>query len=42
MGAASFGFRPVWVNRARMPEEYSEHSPVRVVGDLAALPSLAL
>jgi 2-haloacid dehalogenase len=41
MGAAAFGFRPVWVNRAGMPEEYSEHAPVRVVGDLSALPALA-
>jgi 2-haloacid dehalogenase len=42
MGAASFGFRPVWVNRARMPEEYPEYAPISVVSDLAALPSLAL
>jgi 2-haloacid dehalogenase len=41
MGAASFGFRPVWVNRARMPDEYVEHAPVKVVADLSALPSLA-
>jgi 2-haloacid dehalogenase len=42
MGAAAFGFRPVWINRARVPNEYPEHAPVRVVGDLSALPSLAL
>ena len=42
MGAASFGFRPVWINRARGPDEYPEHAPVRVVADLSALPSLAL
>jgi 2-haloacid dehalogenase len=41
MGAALFGFRPVWVNRARMPEEYPEHTPVQIVTDLAALSSLA-
>ena len=23
MGAAAFGFRPLWVNRARMPDEYA-------------------
>ncbi|MFZ2066865.1 MAG: haloacid dehalogenase type II, partial [Xanthobacteraceae bacterium] len=42
MGAASFGFRPVWINRARGPDEYPEQAPVRVVADLSALPSLAL
>lgn len=42
MGAAAFGFRPVWVNRARVPDEYPEHAPVRVVSDLSTLPSLAL
>src|ERR1700686_2631535 len=29
MGAASFGFRAVWVNRARMPEEYPDEQPLR-------------
>ncbi len=42
MGAAAFGFRPIWINRAGVPKEYPEHSPVQVVTDLAALPSLAL
>ena len=42
MGAASFGFRAAWVNRANMPEEYAERPPVRVVADLSALPSLAI
>jgi 2-haloacid dehalogenase len=42
MGAAAFGFRPVWINRARAPDEYPEHAPVRVVANLSALPSLAL
>jgi 2-haloacid dehalogenase len=42
MGAASFGFRPVWVNRSRMPEEYTHQPPVRTVSELAALPSLVL
>lgn len=41
MGAASFGFRPVWVNRARVPDEYVEHAPVEVVADLSSLPALA-
>jgi 2-haloacid dehalogenase len=39
MGAAAFGFHPVWVNRARMPEEYADRPPDRIVPDLAALTS---
>jgi 2-haloacid dehalogenase len=42
MGAAAFGFRPVWVNRARNPDEYREHAPMRVVTNLSTLPTLAL
>jgi 2-haloacid dehalogenase len=42
MGAASFGFRPLWVNRARMPEEYNEQPPARVVPGLSVLPSLTI
>jgi 2-haloacid dehalogenase len=42
MGAAAFGFCPLWVNRTRMPEEYSEGPAIRVVPDLSALPSLAI
>jgi 2-haloacid dehalogenase len=41
MGAAAFGFGPVWVNRAHMPDEYSELAPMRIVADLSALPALA-
>jgi 2-haloacid dehalogenase len=41
-GAAAFGFRPLWINRARMPEEYPEHEPLRVVPDLSALASFRL
>jgi 2-haloacid dehalogenase len=41
MGAAAFGFRPLWVNRSRMPDEYIEQLPLRVVRDLSALPGLA-
>jgi 2-haloacid dehalogenase len=40
MGATAFGFRAVWVNRARMPDEYSEYAPVQVVSELSALPAL--
>ena len=42
MGAASFGFRCVWVNRAGMPDEYPEFAPVKVVRDLASLAALEL
>jgi 2-haloacid dehalogenase len=41
MGAASFGFRTVWVNRAPMPQEYPHQPPVHTVSNLSALPSLA-
>jgi 2-haloacid dehalogenase len=37
MGAVSFGFAAVWVNRARLPDEYAELAPLRQVADLAAL-----
>jgi 2-haloacid dehalogenase len=36
-GAAAFGFRPVWVNRAQMPDEYGDLPSMRVVSDLSAL-----
>lgn len=42
MGAASFGFRPVWVNRAQMPDEYAHQQPAHRVPNLSALPSLPL
>jgi 2-haloacid dehalogenase len=42
MGAASFGFRPVWVNRRSMPEEYADLPPVQVIADLSDLAPLAL
>jgi 2-haloacid dehalogenase len=41
-GAASFGFRPVWVNRAEMPDEYADLKPVAVVKDLSSLAALRL
>ena len=41
MGAAAFGLRPLWVNRAKMPEEYAEYQPVREIADLTGLASLA-
>ena len=42
MGAASFGFRCVWVNRGNMPDEYPEFAPVKVVRDLSAFATLEL
>jgi 2-haloacid dehalogenase len=39
MGAAAFGFRPVWINRANVPDEYPEHPPVKIVSSLSALVS---
>jgi 2-haloacid dehalogenase len=39
MGAVAFGFRPFWVNRARMPEEYNEHAAVTMIASLAELPA---
>ena len=37
MGASAFGFRPVWVNRARNPDEYPDCPPVAVVSELTGL-----
>jgi 2-haloacid dehalogenase len=42
MGATAFGFHPIWVNRARMPEEYADRPPDRIVHDLASLPTLVV
>jgi 2-haloacid dehalogenase len=37
MGAGSFGFGTVWVNRGGLPDEYADHGPMRVVADLTEL-----
>jgi 2-haloacid dehalogenase len=37
MGATAFGFRAAWVNRGKMPDEYSDLAPVRVLSDLGGL-----
>lgn len=42
MGASAFGFRAVWVNRAKLPDEYAGHAPAAVVPDLAALSDLSI
>ncbi|MBX3548385.1 MAG: haloacid dehalogenase type II [Xanthobacteraceae bacterium] len=39
-GAANFGFKPVWINRANLPDEYPDLKPVAVINSLSALPSL--
>lgn len=41
MGAASFGFQSIWVNRGRMPDEYSDQPPQHIIASLAELPALA-
>lgn len=41
MGAATFGFRAVWVNRAGAPDEYADARPAAVVSDLSSLASIA-
>jgi 2-haloacid dehalogenase len=40
MGAKKFGFRCAWVNRAKLPDEYADLPPDKVIGDLATLPDL--
>jgi 2-haloacid dehalogenase len=41
MGASAFGFRAFWVNRAKMPDEYADAPPLRVIADLSALTAIA-
>jgi len=40
MGAAQFGFRPAWINRANMPDEY-ERAPEKMLSDLTGVLALA-
>ena len=42
MGAASFGFRALWVNRGKMPDEYADYSPAQTIGDLSRLTGLTV
>jgi len=37
MGAAAFGFRTAWINRAGLPDEYTALPPTMVLSDLRAL-----
>jgi 2-haloacid dehalogenase len=41
MGATAFGFRAAWINRGRMPDEYADLAPARVLSGLDALADLA-
>ncbi len=41
-GSASFGFKPIWVNRAGNPDEYPEFTPVKVVKGLSEVESTAI
>ena len=36
-GAAAFGFAPVWVNRAGLPDEYPGLDPIEILTDLRGL-----
>lgn len=40
MGAVSFGFNALWVNRAGMPDEYHDTPPLKKIASLEALPGL--
>ena len=40
MGAVAFGFNALWVNRARMPDEYADLAPLCEIPNLAALLSV--
>jgi 2-haloacid dehalogenase len=37
MAGTSVGFRTFWINRAQMPDEYSDFPPTQVLGELTAL-----
>lgn len=39
-GASNFGFHPIWVNRAKLPDEYPDLKPASVIDSLSALPAL--
>jgi 2-haloacid dehalogenase len=41
MGATTFGFRALWINRQGAPDEYAEAAPVRVLADLTRLLAIA-
>src|SRR6185312_12885845 len=40
-GATAFGFRTVWVNRAKAPDEYPDFPPAAIVSSLTGLLTVA-
>jgi 2-haloacid dehalogenase len=36
-GAAQFGFRPVWINRSRVPDEYRDLAPALILPSIEGL-----
>lgn len=40
MAGASVGFNGIWVNRSKLPDEYLDFPPKRVLSDLRGLPAL--
>jgi len=40
MASVSVGFKGLWVNRSKMPDEYLDFSPQQTVGDLSSLTKL--
>lgn len=41
MAGVSVGFRSMWINRAKMPDEYPDFAPAQVLTDLNALTEFA-
>jgi 2-haloacid dehalogenase len=41
MASVSVGFRGLWVNRSKMPDEYLDFAPKQVLSDLSGLAALA-
>jgi 2-haloacid dehalogenase len=40
MACTSVGFRGLWVNRSKMPDEYLDFPPQQTLNDLSALATL--
>ena len=40
MASVSVGFRGMWINRSKMPDEYQDFPPARVLSDLSGLAAL--
>ncbi len=37
MASVSVGFRGLWVNRSKMPDEYTDFAPAQILADLSSL-----